>query len=125
MTPAISASIRAFNQLYKLPVNTVPTIPFASTPDQGTVRGQLTQRLTDFMSVLREEVTEGDEIIRKVAAGEEQVDVLTDMADWLGDITIYCLSEMTKFGLNPEVILSIIMASNMRAALASAHIRSS
>ena len=41
------------------------------------------------------------------------LEALVDIADWLGDIQIYCASEMRKYGLDNSVILETIMASNM------------
>jgi predicted HAD superfamily Cof-like phosphohydrolase len=38
--------------------------------------------------------------------------VLAQIADWLGDIQVYCASEMRKFGLDNDATLGIIMASN-------------
>lgn len=43
---------------------------------------------------------------------EQELDILTDLADWLGDIQVYCGSEMTKFGLPVNDVLEIIMESN-------------
>jgi predicted HAD superfamily Cof-like phosphohydrolase len=40
------------------------------------------------------------------------VEILADLADWLGDIMVYCASEMRKYGLRSNDILGIIMASN-------------
>jgi predicted HAD superfamily Cof-like phosphohydrolase len=104
--------IAAFNKLYGLPVNDVPCIPFSDTPKR-TVRSQLMARLDEFQSILHEEVREGEEITQKINAGDMPVEVLTEIADWLGDIQVYCASEMRKFGLDNDVVLGIIMASNM------------
>jgi predicted HAD superfamily Cof-like phosphohydrolase len=101
-----------FNNLYKLPVNEVPTIPFTATPE-ASVQRQLSKRIEDFMHTLSAEVEEGNEIIAKIKAGDMPIEVLTAMSDWLGDLVIYCLSEMVKFGLDAEIILQTIMASNM------------
>jgi len=39
-------------------------------------------------------------------------DVLVDIADWTGDIMVYCRSEAMKFGLPSENVLEAIMGSN-------------
>ncbi len=102
-------SIAKFNAMYKLPVNEKPTLP--------TI-----ERLKSFKSILMEEVHELDDIIAKYeshASGDEaslnadqKVDVLTDLADILGDLVVYIRSEATKYGINLEDALKIIMDSN-------------
>ena len=108
--------IAAFNKLYGLPVNDVPCIPFAPAVIYDTFRSpsrQLFQRIVDFQSIMHKEIDEGNEIANKINAGDMPVEVLTEIADWLGDIQVYCASEMRKFGLDNDIILGIIMASNM------------
>lgn len=113
MTTQFTKDILKFNKMYGLPVNESPCIPFkTSTANGGTARLQLLERLKQFKKILHDEVSEVDEIIAKVAAGDEPLEVLTDLADWLGDIQVFCASEMLKFGLDNEVVLSIIMSSN-------------
>jgi predicted HAD superfamily Cof-like phosphohydrolase len=74
----------------------------------------LAQRLKDFKKIMIDEINEVDDIILDIERGAgTPTGVLTDIADWLGDIQVYCASEMLKFGLDREMILSIIMASNM------------
>jgi len=99
--------VMEFNQLYKLLAPTRPLMP-ESLP-------KLVQRLKEFKSILSEELDEIDDVIRKVETLEyrSQVEMLTDIADLLGDLQVYCASEMRKYGLDNSVILSLIMASNM------------
>jgi len=103
--------IRAFNKLYGLPVGDVPSVP----PGMN-LEGFLT-RMDDFKNILIEELDEVEAI--KAAAAhtggspERILELLTELADWLGDIQVYCASEAIKFGLPNDLILSIIMASNM------------
>lgn len=110
-------SVKAFNLQYGLPVRSTPGLPFkkiegANGEPGPTLRQQLFSRLVAFQTTLQEELDEGTEIAHKVAAGDPPIEILTDLADWLGDIQIYCMSEMIKFGLDPTVVLGIIMASN-------------
>lgn len=113
----------AFNEMYGLPVNTAPT-------NLGT------QRLKDLKEILLKEVNEIDEIIsqsemldgvRKLAAQalEDGVpfnhvnavdmaqQILVGVADLMGDLQVYCGSEMAKWGIPMEAVQYIIMASNM------------
>lgn len=100
--------IKQFNQMYGLPVAEVPSFPFkgAGIPDQ------FKKRLRAFKDILLEEIQEAEDIIYDIDAAVPPTQVLTDLADWLGDIQVYCASEMAKFGLDNDVVLDIIMASN-------------
>ncbi|MFZ6801661.1 pyrophosphatase [Undibacterium sp. Di24W] len=95
--------IKKFNGIYKLPVNASPSL------DVGVPAAD---RMAAFKDILMEEVNEIDEIIAAQIAGEDPLKVLTMLADLLGDIQVYCASEMAKFGLPLDQVLSIIMQSN-------------
>jgi hypothetical protein len=95
--------IEKFNGIYKLPVSSKPTL------DVGIA---VTERLKAFKSILNEEIDEIDEIIDAVEDGAPSLEVLTMLADLLGDIQVYCASEMAKFGLPLDQVLAIIMQSN-------------
>jgi len=69
-------------------------------------------RLKAFKSILGEELDEIDEIIVAAERGDNQLAVLTMLADLLGDIQVYCASEMAKFGLPLDEVLAVIMQSN-------------
>ena len=98
--------IARFNQLYKLDNFSSPTMRFPT-------RAELLKALENFKSILQEEVNECDDICKLVQAAEATpTQVLTDLADWLGDIMVYCASEMRKYGIRSDDILRIIMASN-------------
>jgi predicted HAD superfamily Cof-like phosphohydrolase len=103
--------IKAFNTMYMLPTLDSPGIPFVGDSEK-TARQKFVERLADFKDILKEELDEADEIIRKIEAGDSPEEVLTELADWLGDMQVYCASEMRKFGLDNSVILGTIMASN-------------
>ena len=112
MSSQFTRDIRKFNTMYGLPVNDSPTIPFKTSSEKGTARMQLIDRLKQFKKIVQDEVDEVDEIMEKVEAGDEPLEILTELADWLGDLQIFCASEMLKFGLDNEMILSVIMSSN-------------
>lgn len=113
MTSIFTSHVEMFNKLYNLPVNKLPTIPFSNSPELGTAKNQLMKRLRDFKDILVEELGEVNQILEQIQAGDSPAEVLTEIADWLGDIQIYCASEMLKFGLDNDMVLDIIMASNM------------
>lgn len=101
-------AIERFNEIYRLPSNEQPTLlPSA--------------RIQNFQDIMREEVEEGTDIAKKYDAlvnangtleGAAKVEVLADMADWLGDIIVYCASEARRWGLPMDRVLGVIMESN-------------
>ncbi len=99
--------IEDFNKIYQLPINKKPTLPAL-------------ERLKNFKSILSEEVEEIDEIIQKYDKAlengdlsvEKKLELLTEISDWLGDMVVYIRSEATKYGINLEEALDIIMKSN-------------
>ena len=95
--------IKQFNGIYKLPVNNQPTT---------AVGVPVVERLKAFKDILIEEVHEMDEIVEAVENNTPELEVLTMLADLLGDIQVYCASEMAKFGLPLDEVLQIIMQSN-------------
>lgn len=95
-------SIREFNKMYKLPINTVPTSVIGENP---------LVRLINFRKILEKELTEMDDVLAKYSEGDPEF--LTHLADLLGDIQVYCASEMCKFGIPLDDTLNIIMQSNM------------
>lgn len=82
------------------------------------------KRMEDFKKIMQKELDEADDIIEKLkaewanqkASGSEPlysaIAFLTDLADWLGDITVYCRSESERYGIPMDDVLSIIMQSN-------------
>lgn len=97
-----SEAIVKFNGMYKLPVNNQPSLEIGVP---------VVERLQAFKAILIEEVNEIDEIISEADVSEE-TETLTKIADLLGDIQVYCASEMAKFGLPLDAVLAIIMQSN-------------
>ena len=95
--------ILAFNAMYRLPVSQKPTL------DVGV---PTKQRLTDFKAILSEELNEIDEIIANADESARSFETLTKLADLLGDLQVYCASEMAKWGIPLDDTLAIIMESN-------------
>ena len=108
----LEQAIRQFNAMYKMPVNDVPTLTPTNEP--------MSERLIKFKSILKKELNEIDAIILEARATEDigkqddgtKVLLLTDLADLLGDIQVFCASEMLKFGLPLDKTLHLIMMSN-------------
>lgn len=99
--------IQRFNDLYKLPNNDTPTL-------LGS------QRIRDFKDIMTEEVDEGEDLADKYekleALGkldpQAKAELLTELADWLGDIVVYCASEARRWGIPLSEVLKVIMESN-------------
>jgi predicted HAD superfamily Cof-like phosphohydrolase len=99
--------IKKFNDLYKLENNSVPTL----LP---------VQRITQFYDILKEEMEEGVEIASKYSkmqdnkglTVQQESEILTELADWLGDIIVYCASEGQRWGIPIPKVLEVIMSSN-------------
>lgn len=98
-----AARLRAFNEMYRMPVSDKPTLK---------VVGDHVQRLKDFKKILADELDEIDEIIQLAEQGANETEILTKLADLLGDIKVYVGSEMVKFGIPHDQVLEIIMDSN-------------
>lgn len=103
-----SKDIVAFNEMYRLPVRFAPVGQGETVQDQTQ-----STRLTNLRNILEKELSEMDDILMALQTGEPHADVLTAVADLLGDIQVYCASEMAKWGLPQDDVLRIIMQSNM------------
>lgn len=97
--------IQKFNALYKLDCPASPTIRFDTSH-------AFIDALQNFKSILQEEVNECDDIIAQSQQGESPPVILANLADWLGDLMVYCASELAKYGMKSDDVLRIIMASN-------------
>ncbi len=101
MNKSFKERIASMNAMYKLPVNSSPTLPV-----------DVKDRLIKFKATLLEEVHEIDEIVQLIQDNGCSADVAVAIADLLGDIIVYCRSEALKYGLPLEEVLDIIMDSN-------------
>ena len=101
MQKPFSQRIALMNAMYRLPTNEHPTLP-----------DNTAERLVKFKATLMDEVHEIDDIAAMVAKGADPADVLTAIADLLGDVIVYCRSEALKYGLPLEDVLDVIMDSN-------------
>lgn len=111
----MTTDIEDFNRLYGLPVMPYPRMPFPGLSG-AQVKVALAHRLLELHKILQDEVSESLDIVRDLTdphSTKDPLDTLTDLADWLVDITVFCRSELAKFGINYEDVLGIVMASNM------------
>ena len=99
-----SDDIVKFNGIYKLPVSPIPSLENLGV--------DVVTRLEAFQDILSEEILEIVPIIEAIKDGADPLDVLTSLADLLGDIQVFCASEMAKFGLPQDLVLGAIMQSN-------------
>jgi predicted HAD superfamily Cof-like phosphohydrolase len=85
------------NKMYDLPVKAIP--------EAGE---DFEERIWQFQDILQEEVKEAEDI----CAFTDDLDRLVALADWLGDIVVYCFGEAARHGIPIEAVLEIIMDSN-------------
>ena len=102
MKSKFSEQVEQFNTMYRLPCEDTPTL---------NAVGDYKIRLAGFKKTILDEVAEVNDIVNSPIT-DEQIETLTNIADWLGDLQVYAASEMKKFGLDNDVILDIIMRSN-------------
>ena len=111
-------SIFKFNDMYGVSNPAAPQLDAVGNP---------VTRLEQFMRILHDELTESSDIFsvlieKKSADAEKLKGLLGDVTDeelalvmlmdWLGDIQVYCASEMRRYGLPIDKVLDIIMESN-------------
>lgn len=101
--PDVFETIKDFNKFYGLPCPDAPTLSAVRDPD-GRIRG--------FIKTVEDELKEGFDILEKYEAGGSDLEMLTDLADWYGDLVVYALSEAAKWGIPSEKVLQAIMESN-------------
>lgn len=135
-----AADITTFNGMYKMPVSTKPTteVGVALVKRLTDFKSILGKELSEIDPIVRMaqlyqdgkifqlvKNADGDmEPVELTASKvglsqdieaqrlENRLDLLTALADLLGDIQVYCASEMAKFGLPLDGVQSIIMQSN-------------
>lgn len=104
--------IKAFNDHYGYSLFDTPTLP-------------IKDNLENFKKILQEELNEIDAIIEMrakletvpLAAQAEFIELyrrcLVDLADWYGDMIIFCHTSARRYGLPMDKVLDAIMQSNM------------
>lgn len=99
--PSFEDRVRAMNLMYDLQVSKQPALPF-----------DLIGRLAKFRRVMIEEIDEINLIIAALESGASDLALITDVADLLGDLTVYVQSEAIKYGIPLQGVLTVIMDSN-------------
>lgn len=129
MDTNITLKIRSFeskitymNGMYNLPVAPFPSIGYAvrwqaennAHSELADTMELLKDRLVAFKKILQDELNEMDDIILRVTERTypTETDFLVDITDLMHDITIYCQSELVRFGIPLKETMSIIMDSN-------------
>lgn len=95
--------IRAMNKMYELPVEEVPNL------EEYTA-----DRLSAFLKILSEEMSEGVEIADQMIHDPTMSDLdhLVNLSDWFADMQVYIYSEATRCGIPLVEVLHIVMDSN-------------
>lgn len=103
----LSALISKMNQMFDLPDLHYPILKLETEDDQQ----QAVHRLLKFFHIFRDEVDEVHDIAHKIDEGATELDVLTELADWLVDLCVYAISEALKYGIPFELIFLEVMNS--------------
>lgn len=95
--------IRTLNKVWG---NELPPIP--------VLRPNPIFAMTQFDHILSEEMNEFREISLKWQGtdGYSDLDMLTDLSDWFGDMIVYLVGEAAKYGIRIEDVVGIINDSN-------------
>jgi predicted HAD superfamily Cof-like phosphohydrolase len=97
-------NIDKFHDMCGLPKPNIPTLYKV---------GGVQKRLKDFQKVIQNEINEGLDIFDKTLDGDtREIEILTELADWFGDIIVYCTSEARRYGIPIDKVLEVIMQSN-------------
>jgi len=96
--------INKFHDMYGLVKPGVPNL---------NAVGDYQHRMEQFQVILSKEMQEGDDILKTMhTVGHREIDVLVELADWFGDIIVYCASEARRYGIPIDKVLTVIMQSN-------------
>jgi predicted HAD superfamily Cof-like phosphohydrolase len=70
------------------------------------------KELDNFTDIIKEEVSEVNDVLAQIENGDSSVAVATSLADWLGDIVVYCTTKSAELGIDLPAVLDVIMQSN-------------
>jgi hypothetical protein len=115
-------NIARMHDVYGLPKNTAPTL------DPALIGEDPVTRLDKFVATIESKLHEYSsgfadgrpsirrKVIEATARPPENPashDALTDIADWLADLSVYCRSEAMKFGLPHEDVQDAVLGANL------------
>lgn len=83
-------------------------LPVAEKPGFAALKENVGNRIINFRETLSDEVDE----LGEIDTSAEEIDILVEVADLLGDVCVYCNSEAVKYGIPLDQVLEIIMDSN-------------
>jgi hypothetical protein len=90
MTNKFNQDIARFNEMYRLPRPTKPTLSGFDP----------VLRMEQFTRIYTNELDEANDIVNKLRNSDiPMLDVMVDVADWLGDLTVYATSEALRYGI--------------------------
>lgn len=116
-------AILKMNAMYRLPIAPKPSTleeikwqqaKFSTEMLPLNELDALRKRIHDFFGItLKDEIQEHESILNGIGnTYADDTEMLVELADLLGDIQVYCASEMARFGIPNQEVLEIIMASN-------------
>ena len=89
------SSFKEFNDMYKI-------------GNSKYLLGKEKSDLSNFQKIIEEEIAEGNDI----SFEKDNLEFMTELSDWLGDIVVYCFTKAYSLGIPLIEVLSIIMNSN-------------
>ena len=113
MTYDFASDIRRFNEMYKLPAPHAPTL----------AGFDVINRLQQFQRIINNELDEGKVIEQALRDNADPHAILTDMADWFGDLCVYATSEALRYGIvltvehydAPKIVSNLSREQRLRA----------
>ncbi len=90
--------VKKFNEMYGLECN-----------EKVTYLGE--EQFKNFQSIIQEEIEEGHEILELMQEWDGK-EAMIAMADWLGDLIVYCSTQARQCGIDLGPVVKIIMESN-------------
>lgn len=113
-------NISKMHSIYRLPNPTEPSLVDLCEPIATRLRKFKATLLDEILELEADETGEPTMMARAELydanpdelSEEFRQDLLTDLADWFADLTVYCRSEAMKFGIPLESVQDAVMGSN-------------
>lgn len=98
------SAVCVFNGMFSLPIPSKPGYYLGA-------KEHAVDRLVAFKKIMQDELSEVNDIFTQLTGDASELEVMTALADWLGDIQVYCASEMLRWGIPLNPVLKDIMDS--------------